>query len=204
MTAASLMALAGFAFVMSISPGPANFLLLTSGVNFGFWRTLRLILGISTGFLSMVLAIGLGLGQILHDHPTIYLGLRFVCMAYVIWLAIKIARVRSLGNAGRVDMVAPVGFFQAAALQLVNPKAWSVALIVTVSYTTPANYLHSLIVMIAVFALVNVPSISSWALFGTVLRRFLDNDRKVHLFNIAMAVLLVGSMLPVLWHSTPQ
>ena len=87
---------------------------------------------------------------------------------------------------------------QAALFQLVNPKAWAVALIVTVSYTNPADYLLSLGLMIALFALVNIPSISLWAISGAALRRILGQGRRIAVFNIAMAILLVASMLPVL------
>ena len=87
---------------------------------------------------------------------------------------------------------------QAALLQFVNPKAWAVALIVTVSYTDPDNYLPSLVFMIVVFAIVNLPSISVWAVSGVALRRVLGDGRKALIFNIGMALLLVGSMIPVL------
>ena len=87
----TVLALAGFAFVMSASPGPGNFLLLTSGVNFGFVRSIPLILGISLGFLTMVALVGLGLGHLLKVFPLIGLGIRLACGVYVVWLAIRIA-----------------------------------------------------------------------------------------------------------------
>ena len=196
----TLFAIFGFAFVTSISPGPGNFLLLTSGVNFGFQRSIPLILGISLGFLSMVLLVGLGFGQFLNSVPLLYSGLKFACIAYVVWLAWKIATSRSLGNkSGKADsMDKPVTFAQAALLQLLNPKAWAVSLIVTVTYTRPENYLGSLILVIILFALVNLPSISVWAISGTALRRIIGQGNRIVFFNRAMALLLVGSMLPVI------
>ncbi len=191
-------ALVGFAFVMSISPGPGNFLLLASGANFGFARSIPLVLGISAGFLTMVLFVGLGLGQILEQFPTLYTILRFLCGAYVVWLALKIARSRSLGSSKTEEMPVPISFVQAALFQLVNPKAWAVALIVTVSYTTPENYLTSLVLMILLFAVVNVPSIGVWAIFGSALRSVLAKGKRIAVFNVAMAILLVASMAPVL------
>ena len=198
MSPESLLALMGFAFVMSVSPGPANFLLLASGANFGFLRSLPLVLGISLGFLSMVFCVGLGLGRLLEARPVIYTALRLACAAYVLWLALKIARSRSLGPDDGDGMGAPIGFLQAALFQLVNPKAWAVALIVTVSYTDPERYLLSLVVMILFFALVNLPSISLWAVSGAALRRFMGQGRRLAVFNLVMALLLVASMLPVL------
>lgn len=194
----TMIALIGFAFVMSISPGPGNFLLLASGVNFGFPRSLPLVLGISFGFLTMVFFVGIGLGQILQQAPIIYTVLKFTCAAYVLWLALKIARSRSTGPSGEDQMERPISFLQAALFQLVNPKAWAVALIVTVSYTNPENYLTSLVVMILLFALVNLPAISVWAISGVALRRVLRKGRQVAIFNLVMALLLVGSMIPVL------
>lgn len=198
MTAEMVPALLGFAFVMSISPGPANFLLLASGANFGFPRTLPLVLGISVGFLSMVFLVGLGLGEAMDRVPYLHAVLRAVCGAYVLWLAWRIARSRSLGPGEEEGMEKPITFAQAALFQLVNPKAWAVALIVTVSYTNPADYMVSLIAMILLFALVNIPAISVWAVSGAALRRTLGRGRRIAVFNIAMAALLVGSMVPVL------
>ncbi len=198
MTYDNLTALIGFAFVMSVSPGPSNFLLLTSGANFGIRRTVPLILGISSGFLSMVFVVGLGFGQILQAHEFIYLGLKIVCVAYVLWLAWKIANITSMASGNGDTGSTPIGFAQAAAFQLVNPKAWAVALIVTVSYTSREEYFTSLVTMIGVFAMVNLPSISTWAVFGTALRRLLATDRRVRTFNIAMAMVLVASMVPVI------
>lgn len=191
-------ALLGFAFVMSVSPGPGNFLLLASGVNFGFRRSLPLVFGISFGFLTMVFCVGIGLGQILKQAPVIYTILKFVCAGYVLWLAFKIARSRSMGSDSQDQLAKPITFFQAAAFQLVNPKAWAVALIVTVSYTSPEQYLSSLILVILLFALVNLPSISLWAASGVALRHFLDSTRKIATFNIVMAALLIISMTPAL------
>ena len=198
MTADLFLALVGFAFVMSISPGPGNFLLLASGVNFGFARSIPLVLGISLGFLTMVLLVGLGVGQILLRYEGVYVALKFVCAAYVLWLAVKIA-TSAPGEMTREDTAAaPISFVQAALFQLVNPKAWAVALIVTVTYTTETNYIPSLLAMIAVFAVVNLPAISLWALSGVLLRRIMSNPVQIRVFNVAMGLLLAGSMVPIL------
>jgi threonine/homoserine/homoserine lactone efflux protein len=201
MSLETALALAGFAFVMSISPGPANFLLLASGVNFGFARSLPLVMGVSLGFLTMVFCVGIGLGQVLKTTPGIYTVLKVVCAFYVTWLAWKIARSRSIGSDQGDVIEKPISFIQAALFQLVNPKAWAVALIVTVTYTDPQNYLPSLIAMIALFALVNLPAISVWALSGVALRSLLAKGNRIALFNAAMALLLVGSMAVVLVRS---
>lgn len=190
-------ALAGFAFAMSISPGPGNFLLLASGANFGFRRSLPLMLGISGGFLAMVFGVGIGLGQLLERYPQVYDGLRLLGATYVLWMAWRLARSRGL-ESGSGDVAVPIGFVQAALLQLVNPKAWAVALIVTVIYTVPADFLTSLLLLIVIFAVVNLPALSVWVLSGAALRQVLAKGRRIVVFNIAMALLLVASMAPVL------
>jgi len=196
MSLETLLALAGFVFVMSISPGPGNFLLLASGANFGFVRSVPLILGICGGFLSIVLLVGIGLGPVFQRWPEIYLALQIACGIYVLWLAWKIATSRALGS-GEAKVERPIGFFAAAFLQLFNPKAWAVALIVTVSYTAPQNLLFSLALVLAVIAVVNLPALSVWALSGAALRRALAKGRRIVVFNITMALLLVASMVPV-------
>ncbi|WP_417768044.1 LysE family translocator [Stappia sp.] len=198
MSPETILALAGFAFVMSVSPGPGNFLLLASGANFGLLRTLPLILGISFGFLSMVLAVGLGLGQLLHSQPVLTTGLRLACAAYIVWLAWRIAGSRSIGSHSADGMETPFTFLQASALQLLNPKAWTVALIVTVSYLPPEAPVSGLLLLIAIFAAVNIPSIGLWAISGHGLRSFLSAGRRLTVFNITMAFLLIVSMLPTL------
>ncbi|EEA94669.1 LysE family translocator [Pseudovibrio sp. JE062] len=198
MSLESALALMGFAFVMSISPGPGNFLLLASGANFGFSRSLPLVFGISLGFLSMVFGVGVGLGQVLTELPMLYTALRVACAAYVLWLALKIGRSRALGSGETEKMAEPISFVQASLFQLLNPKAWAVALIVTVSYTSAESYMTSLLLLIAVFAVVNIPSISVWALSGSALRNLLAKGNRIAVFNIGMALLLIASMAPVL------
>lgn len=198
MSLETMIALMGFAFVMSASPGPGNFLLLASGANFGILRTLPLVLGISFGFLSMVFAVGLGLGKVLYAYPAIGVGLRVTCATYIFYLAWKIF------NSGSLDLEAarktdkPFTLLQAAGLQFVNPKAWTVALIVTVSYLPPDAPLSELLLLILIFAAVNIPSIGLWAVSGHCLRQFLAKGHRIAVFNVVMALLLIASMLPAI------
>lgn len=196
MSVQTLLALAGFVFVMSITPGPGNFLLLASGANFGFARSVPLILGICGGFLSIVFLVGIGLGPLFERWPQIYVALQIACGLYVLWLAWKIATSRALGG-GEAKVERPFGFLAAALLQLFNPKAWAVALIVTVSYTAPQQMLFSLLLVLAIIAIVNIPALSVWALSGAALRSALAKGRRIVVFNIAMAALLIASMIPV-------
>jgi threonine/homoserine/homoserine lactone efflux protein len=156
-----------------------------------------LLFGVSFGFLFMVFLVGLGLGGLLTQYPAIHTVLRMACGAYILWLAYRIGRSRSLGN-GEDSMTRPLGFFQAALLQWVNPKAWTVALIVNVSYAFPNAALSGLVKMILLFAMVNLPAIGAWALSGSALRGYLSGSRRLAVFNVCMALLLAFSTIPML------
>jgi threonine/homoserine/homoserine lactone efflux protein len=196
MQADTLLALFLFAFTTSITPGPNNMMLFASGVNFGFVRTIPHMLGIGTGFLSLLIGVGLGLGALLHSVPMLYTGLKFAGGAYLVWIAWKIGTSRTLseGKAGAV----PMSVLQAAAFQWVNPKAWVMAVTAMATYTTEQNYLTSVFIVGAIFAIVNVPSVSTWAGFGSALRQWLSDPVRLKWFNITMAVLLVLSLWPML------
>lgn len=117
------LALLVFAFVSSVTPGPNNLMLLASGVNFGFRRTIPHMLGIGVGFFVLLLAIGFGLGALIETVPSFYAALKFAGGAYMLYLARKIAMSRSIGEAKHRDKAEPMTFLQAAAFQWVNPKA---------------------------------------------------------------------------------
>ena len=191
------MALVVFAFVTSITPGPNNLMLLASGVNFGFRRTIPHMLGIGVGFLSLLLGVGYGLGAVLEMAPYLYLALKFAGGAYMLYLAYKIATSTSVGHV--TDSAAkPMSFMQALLFQWVNPKAWVMAVTAMASYTVHDAYTLSVLVIGLVFAIINVPSVSSWAAFGSLLRQWLEDPVRLKWFNLTMALLLVASLWPML------
>lgn len=196
MQADTLFALFLFAFTTSITPGPNNMMLFASGVNFGFTRTIPHMFGIGAGFLTLLIAVGLGLGAILHSVPLLYTALKFAGGAYLIWIAWKIGTSRSLSD-GRTGAM-PMTFLQAAAFQWINPKAWVMAVTAMATYTSEQSYLFSVMVVGIIFAVVNVPSVSTWAGFGSALRQWLSHPVRLKWFNITMAVLLVLSLWPML------
>jgi threonine/homoserine/homoserine lactone efflux protein len=192
-----LFPLAVFSFVTSITPGPNNMMLLASGVNFGFRRTVPHMLGIGIGFSMMVLLLGLGLGQVFVRFPVIYTVLKYVGAVYLLWLAWKIAQSAPVNGQGK-SKAQPMTFVEAAAFQWINPKAWTMAVSALATYLQPAQPMVSAVIIAAFFGAINLPSVSIWALFGVGMRRFLNEPRHVRLFNCAMALLLVGSLWPVL------
>ena len=196
MTIETFIALVLFAFTTSITPGPNNMMLFASGVNFGFRRTIPHMLGIGAGFLSLLIGVGLGLGALLHSVPLLYTVLKFAGGLYLLWIAWKIGMSRSLseGTAG----ASPMTFLGAAAFQWVNPKAWVMAVTAMATYTSEEQYFTTVMLVGVAFAAVNLPSVSTWAGFGSALREWLSVPVRLKWFNITMAVLLVVSLWPML------
>ncbi|NLS20840.1 LysE family translocator [Rhizobium sp. P40RR-XXII] len=192
----TFLALLLFAFTTSITPGPNNMMLFASGVNFGFRRTIPHMLGIGVGFFSLLLGVGLGLGALLHTVPVLYTGLKFAGGAYLVWIAWKIGTSRSITESE--GSAQPMSFMSAAAFQWVNPKAWVMAVTAMATYTNEQLYLFTVLLVGLAFAAVNVPSVSTWAGFGSVLRDWLADPVRLKWFNITMAVLLVLSLWPML------
>lgn len=180
----------------SVTPGPNNLMLLTSGVNFGFVRTIPHALGIGCGFLTLLLGVGLGLGALLTTFPSLHLVLKIAGGGYLLYLAWRIAMSRSMGDGAARGR--PMTFLEAAAFQWVNPKAWVMAVSAMAIYTNPADPFVSMLIVAVAFAAVNLPSVSTWAGFGTALRGFLADPVRLKWFNIAMGVLLAASLWPML------
>ncbi|KPQ07632.1 MAG: putative threonine efflux protein [Rhodobacteraceae bacterium HLUCCA12] len=196
MTPDLFLALAAFAFVSSITPGPNNLMLLASGVNFGFRRTIPHMLGIGIGFTAMVALVGLGLAGIFTAWPPARPALKIAATAYMLWLAWKIAHAAP-PEAAHSASARPLTFVQAAAFQWVNPKAWTMALGAVALYA-PGQELGAVLWVAGVFGLVNLPCVSSWTVLGLALRRVLADPPRRRLFNRGMALLLVASLYPVL------
>ncbi|OXE35796.1 MAG: lysine transporter LysE [Phenylobacterium zucineum] len=194
-------ALAAFCLVSSITPGPNNTMLMASGANFGFRSTLPHMLGVSLGFGFMVLAVGLGLGQIFIRFPVLHPVLAIGGGAYMLWLAWKIAGAHGLGDLGRTGQ--PVTFLQAAGFQWINPKAWIMGVTAVTTYAPQTNYGRNVVLVSLIFVVVNAPCIAAWAGFGVSLRRFLDRPERLRAFNLSMALLLVLSLVPLIFEYAP-
>lgn len=195
MTIEFFIALAGFAFASSITPGPNNLMLMASGANFGFRRSVPHMLGISTGFGLMVFLIGIGVAQLFVAYPVIKQIMTVLSVLYMVWLAWKIATAAPVKSG--VDAGKPFTFVQAAAFQWVNPKAWAMGLTAVTTYAY-ANTTTAMLVVAAVFTVINLPSVSVWTVAGLQIKRFLSKPSQLRLFNIAMACLLLASMALIL------
>lgn len=192
-----LFALLVYAFVTSITPGPNNLMLLNSGVNFGFARSIPHMLGIGIGFVVLLLAVGFGLGAVLSAFPALHTALKIAGSLYLLYLAWRIAMSRSM-ESKRGQTARPLTFLDAAAFQWVNPKAWVMATTAMAIYTVPEKPLLSVVLVAVTFGIVNLPSVSVWAGFGTALRGFLADPVRLKWFNIAMGLLLALTLWPML------
>lgn len=197
MTFQLFLALLGFAFVTSVTPGPNNLMLMASGANFGFRRTIPHMLGISTGFGLMVFLVGVGFAGLIETYPQAMTGMKGVSIIYLLWLAWKIGT--SSGPEGGKVGAKPMTFLQASAFQWVNPKAWTMAL-GGISAYAPDGALLSFTLIAVVFALINLPTVSLWAFAGQKIQRFLSSPSRLRTFNWTMAGLLILSLVPVLLH----
>jgi len=195
MTYTAYLPLALFAFVSSVTPGPNNVMLTASGATFGYRKSLPHMLGISLGAAVMLLFVGLGLGAVFERIPMLYTVLKYVGAVYLLYLAWRIANAgRIQGGSGRAR---PFTFFQAAAFQWVNPKAWIMAIGIVATYTPHDGFFVNLILACLVLMIVNFPAISVWTLFGSALSRVLKSEAAITRFNVCMALLLVVSLYPV-------
>ena len=190
-----LVAIATFALVTSITPGPNNIMLTASGANFGFKRTLPHIAGIVAGVAALNLCIGFGLGALFIRFPVLQETLKVLGSAYLIWLAIKLLGFQYSDNQQNGD-AKPFSFWQAFIFQYVNPKAWVMVISANASFSLAGEkYWLSVSFIILVFALIGPPSIMVWAAFGQMIRRFLTQPAFLKTFNSVMAALTAGCVV---------
>ena len=193
----TLLPLASFCLVSSITPGPNNMMLLSSGATFGFRRTMPHIVGISGGCALMVLVLGWVLAGVVGRVPGLFTALHIASTLYLLWLAWRIAT--ATGAHGAKPGARPLGVLGAAAFQWVNPKAWAMVLGAVTNFARPDHLLVDVPVIALVLVAVGAPCIVLWAGSGQLLSRFLADPRKLRAFNIGMAALLVASIAPGIW-----
>jgi len=190
-----LIGLVTFSFVSTITPGPNNLMLMSSGANFGFKRSLPHMLGIGIGFSIMVMLVGVGLVQVFEWFPQSYSVLRVLSIGYLLYLAFKVATAGAPKS--QASDAKPLMFMQAAAFQWVNPKGWSMALS-AISVYAPSATISSIVLVSLVFAMANMPSTSMWTLLGLQIQNYLTSNKRLRIFNGLMGGLLVASVIPVM------
>ncbi|BBM66129.1 amino acid transporter LysE [Vibrio alfacsensis] len=187
-------ALALFAFVSTFTPGPNNIMLMTSGANVGFKRTIPHMLGITLGFAAMLMLVGVGLMGLFHAYPTTHNILKVLSLTYLLYLTYKIATSSKTEVKGDYR---PMSFFGAVAFQWVNPKGWSMALTAITVYSNGGAWLE-LAFIAGIFCVANLPSVTFWTAAGMQLQRWLTTTKRVKSFNYGMATLLLLSTIPMI------
>ncbi|MCX8966233.1 LysE family translocator [Erwinia psidii] len=190
----------GFLWVAAITPGPNNMLLTASGANFGFVRSLWLLIGIMIGMQVMLFIVASGMGGLILLYPSLHLFLKIAGSAYLLWLAWKIATAKyeklDTGDAP----TRPMPFWQGGLLQLINPKAWLMALGAVASFSLAGDAWWGSVMAISVgMALVNFVSGVIWLAFGSLIGRILASRRAWVVFNLAMGLLTAACVL-LIWH----
>lgn len=196
-----IFAVALFAFVMSVTPGPNNMMLLASGAQFGFRRTLPHMVGIVLGMASLLTSVLAGLGALFTVWPMLYTALKVVGGAYLLWLAWKITFApvednETEGETKAQQKIRPMSCLQALLFQFVNPKAWMMSIGCVSSFSLAGDaYVLSGMWIIALFALMGFPAISLWAGLGVAIRRVLTSPMRQKRFNYGMGAMTASTLL---------
>lgn len=183
--------------VAAFTPGPNNIMLAASGANFGFRRTIPHLLGVPSGFLFMLALAGVGLDWLFALSPLIQQGFRVAALVFIFWLAWRIATsTQASKEEGRSR---PQYFVEAAAFQFINPKGVVMAITVISSFISPDHdYFTQFLMVMMCFTLVTLMAVLCWAGFGVMIRGLIDTPLRLRVFNITMAALLIGSIMPVM------
>ncbi len=183
---------AGFVLVMVGAPGPNNLMLMASGVNFGIRRSIPHMIGIVLGCQVLLVAMAVGLGELLARYPRAEVALTVLSVLFLTYVAILLWRAKGFkaqGNSAR-----PMSTWEAALFQWVNPKAWMMCLtmVATLGQSSPRG--QSLLWVALTFAVVSFPLLTLWSAGGQVLNLWLQKGARLMWFNRMMALLLLGSM----------
>jgi threonine/homoserine/homoserine lactone efflux protein len=186
-----------FAVVAAITPGPSNIILASTGASVGVRRGLPCLFGVAIGMGLMLFLVALGLGSVVHGHPIVRTALKWGGIGLLLWLSWKIATA-GRGDAGAAK--AGIGFWEAAALQWVNPKSWLVSASAVGTYLrADAGPLVQSLSFGVLFLLAALPSCFVWLAFGATVQRVLQTERAARGFNVVMGLLLAGSVVLFIW-----
>jgi threonine/homoserine/homoserine lactone efflux protein len=189
-------ALAAFYFTMFFTPGPNNAMLTASGMKFGFIRTLPHLIGISLGHILQIGLTCLGLANLFLIYPEVQFYMKILCFLYLLYLGWKM-----IGSFSSIQKETgrPLRFYEASLFQFINPKAWSIAVTVASGFfPTEENIFIGVVFVTITAAVINLPTCSLWALFGSGLRKFINNEKIKKLIEYLLAVLLVLTGLYIL------
>jgi len=191
-----IFALITFYFVMYVTPGPNNSMVLASGLKFGFMKTIPHMIGITLGHILQLTLVCLGFGKIFQTYPEIQIVLKFICVLYLLYLSYQlIGAFEGIKN----EKARPLKFIEAALFQLFNPKAWTISTAAASGFLKTDFDLFISIFVIATIALIICPlSIAPWAVFGSLIRRHIQNKKLRTFVEYLLATLLFATALFIL------
>jgi threonine/homoserine/homoserine lactone efflux protein len=188
--------LLSYSFINSVTPGPNNIMLATSGVNFGFKRTLPHFCGVYFGYLVMLGIVCFGLGEVFTRVPLLQSIMKYVGSGYLLYLAYRISQSSQISAS---NIAKPLSFIEAALFQYINPKAWVIAATIPASFVQGAGVTpEDILYLVGGHALVSFPAVILWVVAGTQLRRTLSSEKSLKMFNYLMAALLIGTVAMIL------
>ena len=183
-----------FSISTTLTPGPNNLMMLSSGLNFGVKKSLPHYLGICIGFPIMIIAVALGLGMLFTQYPWLHQALQIIGACYMLYLAWSI--ITSQKQTNTKGSAKPITFLQAALFQWVNPKAWIMTIGAVSMFTTITHhYLNEAMIVSAIYFFTCIPCVGIWMVFGALLQRWLKDAKQRKRFNYVMAILLVISIV---------
>jgi len=192
--------LLGFAFVTSVTPGPNNLMIMTSGAAFGWRRSLRHLLGIALGFGFMIAMVTLGLGHLIAQVPELLDAIKIAGALWLMWLAFQFLNAKPAGDDSPAGATRgrPLRFHEAALFQWVNPKAWTMALAVASGYVglAPSHWLRAGLIAL-VFLIMALLCTSLWLMAGEALHRILKGPGAGRVFGYLMAGLIAATAIVI-------
>lgn len=191
-------ALLALAIATLFTPGPNNAMLAASGASFGFRRTIPHLLGVAFGFPLMLLIVGLILGGLFQTSTILRETLRWGGAAILLWIAYKIAFSGGIGS--KTGNARPMRFIEAVGFQWINPKAWSMAVAATSQFIQPSAPLVTASIVAATFLTLGVSSAATWTGAGQAISGWLTTARRLRVFNLVMAGLIVLSVIEIVRH----
>jgi threonine/homoserine/homoserine lactone efflux protein len=194
-----LLALVVLAFVGSFTPGPNNLIATATGANHGFRAVLPHVFGVPFGFSSMLVAGAVGVAALLLTYPVIAALLKWAGISYLLFIAWQLARPELVGKDVNRTGMKPLSFWQSAAFQYANPKAWMLAAATAGSFMTSNATLASVAIIVVVFSIAAMGSLITWVWVGAALKKWLSVGSRMQIFNVAMGVLLAATAL---WMAT--
>ena len=190
-------AISVYNFIMYATPGPNNSILTVSGIKFGFFRSIPNILGIPTGHGIQLALVCFGLGSLFLKFPILLDILRYVGATYILYLAYKM--FGSLSISSNEEKTRPLRYYEAILFQFVNPKAWIICITaVSLFYPEKENLVLGTFFMVIMSTIINIPSISIWAIGGSVIRHFLNNKKLKNIIEWFLAILLIVTAVSII------